>query len=142
MSGILQTISISDVPENKVEKVSAVATVGEVTTKEVANGYVSVSVPLSYSAADGSDRTFTARYNVKPEWFTPDFASTLGDLDDREKISYQINLVRNTRGLFKAAGLDSIDFATLEGSTVGFTAGPQKNDPSRLELKGFYSPKK
>jgi hypothetical protein len=142
MSGILPVVSISDVPENKVEKVSAVGVIGEVSTKEVKNGYVSVSVPITYSSADGSDRTFTARYNVKPEWFDAGFASTMSDLSDSEKISYQINMVRNTRGLFKAAGLDSMDFATLEGSTIGFTAGPQKNDPSRLELKGFYAPKK
>jgi len=142
MSGILPVISISDVPENKVEKVSAVGVIGEVTTREVKNGYVAVAVPITYSAADGSDRTFTARYNVKPEWFDPAFAKTLSELSNSEQISYQINLVRNTRGLFKAAGLDSMDFATLEGSTVGFTAGPQKNDPSRLELKGFYAPKK
>lgn len=142
MSGILPVISINDVPEQKVEKVSAVGVIGEVTTREVKNGYVAVAVPITYSAADGSDRTFTARYNVKPEWFDPAFASTLHELSTSEQVSYQINLVRNTRGLFKAAGLNSMDFATLEGSTVGFTAGPQKNDPSRLELKGFYSPKK
>lgn len=142
MSGILPVISINDVPENKVEKVSAVGTVGSVSTREVKNGYVAVAVPITYSAADGSDRTFTARYNVKPEWFDAAFAKTLPELSNSEQISYQINLVRNTRGLFKAAGLESLDFDTLEGSTVGFTAGPRKDDPSQLELKGFYSPKK
>ena len=142
MSGILPTVSISDVPENKADKVSAVGVIGEVGQKEVANGYVSISIPITYSDAQGNDRTFTARYNVKPEWFDSSFASTLPELDDKEKISYQINMVRNTRGVFKAAGLDTLDFSTLEGSTVGFTAGPQKNDPSRLELKGFYAPKK
>lgn len=142
MSGILSSISISDVPEQKADKIQAVGTVGTVTTKEVANGYVSVSVPLNYTDASGNDRTFTARYNVKPGWFEAGFASTLGDLDDREKIAYQINMVRNTRGLFKAAGLDTLDFDTLEGSTVGFTAMPQRNDPSRLEIRSFYAPKK
>lgn len=143
MSGILAAVSITDVPENKADKLSTVGTIGTVVTKEVANGYVSVQVPISYSAADGEDRTFTARWNVKPEWFDAAYAKdVVPTLDDREKISYQINMVRNTRGLFKAAGLDTMDFETLEGSQVGFSAGPQKNDPSRLEIKSFYAPKK
>lgn len=144
MSGILAAVSITDVPENKADKLSTVGTVGAVVTKEVANGYVSVQVPITYSAADGGDdRTFTARWNVRPEWFDADYAkSVVPTLDDREKISYQINMVRNTRGLFKAAGLDTMDFDALEGAVVGFSAGPQKNDPSRLEVKSFYAPKK
>ena len=77
MAGILPTVSITDVPENKADKVSAVGTIGEVTTKEVANGYVSVSIPITYTdAKTGDERTFTARYNVKPEWFDAGFAAT------------------------------------------------------------------
>jgi hypothetical protein len=138
--GILSTVKISDVPENKADKLKAVAVVGEVEQKEVANGYVSVAIPLTFTdEKSGDERTFTARYNVRPEWFEAGF--DVSTLDDKEKISYQINMQRNTRGLFKAAGLDSIDFEAVVGETVGFTAGPRKDDPSRLELKAFYTPK-
>ena len=138
--GLLSSVKVSDVPENKADKIRAIAVVGEVLQKEVANGYVAIDVPLEFTdEKSGDSRTFHARFNVRPEWFDADFS--VADLDDKEKISYQINMQRNTRGLFKAAGLDDIDFDALQGETVGFSAGPQKNDPSRLEIKGFYTPK-
>ena len=138
--GLLSSVKVSDVPENKADKIRTTATVGEVIQKEVANGYVSIDVPLTFTdEKSGDERTFHGRFNVRPEWFDADFS--VADLDDKEKISYQINMQRNTRGLFKAAGLDDIDFDALQGETVGFSAGPRKDDPSRLELKGFYTPK-
>jgi hypothetical protein len=140
MSGLLSVVAISDVPENKVDKLKATATVGEVQQKEVANGYIGISVPLTFQdEKSGDERTFTARFNVKPEWFEAGFDAA--SLEDKERISYQINMQRNVRGLFKSAGLDSIDFDAITGETVGFTAGPRKDDPSRLELKSFYTPK-
>lgn len=140
MSGLLSVVQISDVPENKVDKLKATATVGTVEQKEVANGYVGIAIPLTFEdEKSGDERTFTARFNVKPEWFEAGFDVT--SLDDKEKISYQINMQRNVRGLFKAAGLESIDFDAITGERVGFTAGPRKDDPSRLELKSFYAPK-
>lgn len=141
MSGLLNTVKISDVPENKADKLKAVGTIQEVETKEASNGYVSVAVVLDFQdEKSGNDRTFRARFNVKPEWFEAGFDVNALD-DDKEKISYQINMGRLTRGLFKAAGLEDIDFDTLQGERVGFTAGPRKDDPSRLEIKGFFQPK-
>ena len=140
MSGLLSTVKISDVPENKVDKIRAVAVVGEVEEREVANGYVAISIPLEFTdEKSGDSRTFVARFNVKPEWFDAGFS--VSDLDDKEKISYQINMQRNVRGVFKAAGLEEIDFSALQGERVGFSAGPRKDDQSRLELKGFFTPK-
>lgn len=140
MSGLLNVIQISDVPEQTVDKIKAVGTVGQVSQKEVANGYVQVSVPLTFNdEKSGDERTFTARFNIKPSWTEAGF--DLADLDDREKISYQINLQKLARNLFKNAGLDSMDYDAIVGERVGFTAGPQKNDPSRLEIKGFFQAK-
>jgi hypothetical protein len=140
MSGLLSTLKVVDVPENKVDKLRAIAVVGEVEEKEVANGYVAISIPLTFNdEKSGDERTFTARFNVKPEWFEAGFDSS--SLEDKEKISFQINMSRNVRGLFKSAGLESIDFDALQGERVGFSAGPRKDDPSRLELKGFFTPK-
>jgi hypothetical protein len=136
----LPSLKISDVPENKADKLKGIATIGEVELKEVANGYTSVSVELGFQdEKTGDERTFKARWNVKSDWFESGFDVTA--LDDREKISYQINMSKLTRGLFKSAGLEAIDFDTLAGERVGFTAGPRKDDPSRLEIKGFYQPK-
>ncbi len=140
MSGFLNTIKISDVPEQKADKLQAVGTIQDVETNEAKNGYVSVKVNIGFEdGSTGADRTFVARFNVKPEWFEAGFNAT--ELDDKEKISYQINMGKLTRGLFKAAGLEDIDFDTLQGERVGFTAGPRRDDPSRLEIKSFYAPK-
>lgn len=140
MSGLLSKVKISDVPENKADKLKGVGTISEVETKEASNGYVSVLVVIDFQdEKSGEDRTFRARFNVKPEWFEAGFDVT--GLQDNERISYQINMQKLTRGLFKAAGLEDIDFDSLQGERVGFTAGPRKDDPSRLEIKGFYQPK-
>ena len=140
MSSLLNKIKISDVPENKAEKLQAVGTVEEVETKEASNGYVAVKVVIAFQdEKSGDDRNFVARFNVKPEWFEAGF--DVSQLDDREKISYKINLQKLTRGVFKAAGLEDIDFDALQGERIGFTAGPRKDDPSRLEIKSFFAPK-
>lgn len=140
MSGLLPKIKISDVPENKADKLKAVGTISEVETKEATNGYVSVSIAIDFEdEKTGAERIFRARFNVKPEWMEAGF--TTDGLEDNERISYQINLQKLTRGVFKAAGLEDIDFDALVGERVGFTAGPRKDDPSRLEIKGFYQPK-
>lgn len=140
MSGLLTKIKIQDVPENKADKLQAVGTVEEVETKEASNGYVGVKIVIAFQdEKTGNDRTFAARFNVKPDWFEAGF--DVSQLEDNEKISYQINMQKLTRGVFKAAGLEDIDFESLVGERVGFTAGPRKDDPSRLEIKSFYTPK-
>lgn len=140
MSGLLNKVKISDVPENKADKLKGVGTISEVETKEASNGYVGVKIVISFEdEKTGAERDFPARFNVKPDWFEAGF--DVSQLEDNEKISYQINMQKLTRGVFKAAGLEDIDFDALVGERVGFTAGPRKDDPSRLEIKGFYAPK-
>lgn len=140
MSGLLNKVKISDVPENKADKLKGVGTISEVETKEASNGYVGVKIVISFEdEKTGAERDFPARFNVKPDWFEAGFDAS--QLEDNEKISYQINMQKLTRGVFKAAGLEDIDFDSLVGERVGFTAGPRKDDPSRLEIKGFYQPK-
>lgn len=143
-TGILPTISISDVPESVAEKYTATGQVGEVSLKEIANGYVSVSIPLEGVDKAGTERKITARFNVRPEWFTPGFEKSeeFESYSDNEKTSYQINMKRLARGVFAAAGLTELDFTLLEGNAVGFSVGPQSKDKSRAEVKGFFAPKK
>lgn len=144
MSVSLPTVSITDVPETIADKYSAVGNIGEVETREIANGYVAVSIPLEGLDKAGTERKITARFNVRPEWFQPDFEKTdeFESYSDNEKTSYQINMKRYVRGVFAAAGLETIDFSVLEGQQVGFTVGPQSKDKSRQEVKGFFAPKK
>lgn len=140
MSGLLNKVKITDIPENKADKLKGVGTISEVETKDASNGYVSVKIVISFEdEKTGAERDFPARFNVKPEWFDADFS--LDGAADNERISYQINYQKLTRGVFKAAGLEDIDFDSLVGERVGFTAGPRKDDGSRLEIKGFFQPK-
>lgn len=143
MSGILPTVNISDVPESIADKYSAVGTIGEVTLKEIANGYVAVSIPLEGVDKNGTDRKITARFNVRPEWFQPNFdkSEEFEGYTDAEKTAYQINMKRLARGVFSGAGIDTMDFGLLEGNTVGFSVGPQSKDKSRPEVKTFFTPK-
>jgi hypothetical protein len=143
MSTLLGSVKISDVPEVVAPKLNVpVATVGEVVQKEASNGYIAIRVPLEYEDAQGNERTFTAKFNVRPEWFDSAYkvpvGAEQGTPEYKEAISYQINMQRYTRGLFKAAGLDDIDFDQVEGSVIGFTAGPNSKDKSQLEVKSFY----
>ena len=174
MTSILPTIKVTDVPENRANKLTGLAIVGYVDQREVANGYVQVVVPLHFyngsqqpTAADlarasdtvlgGYDNgtldetlanvglhTFVARWNVRPEWFDPNYAAAIkaGQVSENEAIQYRINMSNLTRGLFKAAGTDTIDFTTLPGKVVGFSTRNRKDDPSRLDIASFYAPKK
>ena len=144
MAGILPAVSIQDVPEDVAPKYTAVGTVGTVTTREIKEGYVQVSIPLEGTASDGSEKRITARFNVRPEWFDAGFEKSedYAGYADNQRFSYQINMKKLARGVFAAAGLTTMDFDTLEGATVGFTVGPQSKDKSRQEVKGFYSPKR
>jgi hypothetical protein len=141
-------LKVTDVPENVAQKLNVpVATVGEVTLNEVKGGYTQISVPLLFEDAQGAERKFTARFNVREEWFDSSYRAPKVTEEDKgtpeyaEAKSYEINMQRNVRGLFAAAGLDEIDFDQIEGSTVGFTAGPNSKDKSRLDLKSFYKPR-
>lgn len=140
MSGILPVISVSDVPETIADKYTAVGTIGDVSTKEISNGYVAVSVSLEGTDKGGTERKIYARFNVRPEWFQAGFEKSeeYAGYSDNEKTSYQINMKKKTRSLFAGAGLDTLDFSALEGSSVGFTVGPESRDKSRQEVKGFF----
>ena len=145
--GLLTTIKLDAVPETKADKFTGKATVGEIKQKEIANGYVQVVIPFIYELDNGTERTFTARANVKPEWFSGDYAPPVGfekgTAEYNEAIAYSMNMSRIIRKLFKSAGLDTIDFDAIEGSVVGITIGPEsdKRDPSRQELKNLFSTK-
>jgi hypothetical protein len=142
MSGLLNVISIQDVPETIADKYIATGTIGEVTTKEIARGYVAVSVPLEGVDKSGTDRKITARFNVRPEWFQAGFEKSeeYANYTDNEKTAYAINMKKLVRSLFAGAGLDSMDFDALEGLTVGFTVSPQSKDKSRNEVRSFFKP--
>lgn len=139
--GLLNKVSITDVPENRAERLSVVGTIGSVQQKQAANGYVAITVPIAFETAAGDEREFTARFNIKPEWLEITSKEEIDALEDKERTSYQINLQKLTRGLFKAVGASDIDFDALEGERVGFTANPRSDDPSRLQISSFYTPR-
>lgn len=139
MSGLL-TLAIEDVPAQEAPEVNAVGVVKTVETREVSNGYTQVAVTLTYPAENGRDLNYTARWNVRAEWFTPDFKDQVATLDRNQGIQYSINMQKLTRGIFKAAGLAAIDFAALEGSRVGFKTRRRKDDASRTDINGFFAP--
>jgi len=141
MNTLVSNIKVEDVPKPEARAFKAIGLVGEVESREVRNGYVQVTIPLAYRLAetDQSDRTFYARINIKPEWLQPGFTATTTN----EQISYNINVRKLMRGLFTGAGITEgeMDFNVLQGRTVGFGTKTQKNDPSRLEVSYFFTPK-
>lgn len=86
-------------------------------------------------------QVFVARWNIKPEWLTAEFSKQFreGQIDGKEKISYQMNFAGITRGLFQALGLNAIDFAAVpHGVVVGFKASSSKKEPDRRQIRLFY----
>lgn len=170
---LLPKLNLSDVPVEKCKALNGLAILGELQVKETSNGvYVNVSVPLYYVAtkddpSNGVQATdyatlsgygepssfdaakslglsiFTARWNIKPEWFSRVFTSGLigGHIDDKEKMMYQINVAGISRSLAKSLGEDEIDFdtiATRSGQIVGFKARPSKSEPDKNQISAFY----
>ena len=174
MSGLLPTLRTDEVPQNVAKRIKGLGITGRPEVREISGGYVQVVLPLHFPPAEtpvskealegfGEKvtaaydngtvdatietlglRTFTARWNLRPEWFEPGFSQTVknGGVSDNEKIQYQINMAGLTRGLFATAGLENIDFDDVGGQVVGFTTRNRKDDPSRLDIGGFFQAKK
>lgn len=144
---VLGQIKIEDIDAKEARAFKAVGVIGTVETREVNGGYTQVAVPLAYrlSAADQQDRTFVARFNLKPEWLTPQYESKVkqGAINGSEAIQYNINVRGLLRGLFTGAGISKgqMDFSALNGKQVGFRTKPRKDDPSRLDIAAFFGPR-
>lgn len=141
MNTLVSNIKVEDVPKPEAFPFKAIGVVGEVESREVRNGYTQVTIPLAYrlKETDQSDRTFYARINLKQEWLLPGFTATTTN----EQISFNINVKKLMRGLFTGAGITegTMDFNTLQGRMVGFGTKLQKDDPSRLEVSYFFTPR-
>lgn len=168
---LLNEINVDEILDREVEPYKGNAIVGRPTLKEVRNGYVQISIPLYYPAngatlaREGWEalaqsvrnaynngltnlgqlldlQTFTAVWNVRPQWFTPEFVSELksGRVDASEKTQYQINVSGLTKSFFQAIGLATVDFDNPEivGSIVGFSNRKRKDDPTRLDISRFF----
>jgi|SRR3990167_5753326 len=135
-------LRVEDVPAPDAMPFEALGVVGTVETREVANGKVMVTIPLTYRR-DGQvdDRTFYARLFVVPAWFDPTFDPAT--LEPNDRTNYNITMKQKVRGLFIAAGVKEgeLDFRALEGRLVGFRTRQQGNDPSRLEVARFFTPR-
>lgn len=189
MTSILPKLKVDDVPENRAERLRSFGVVGKVDQREIANGFIQVTVPIYYLSkeaipADSHQivptleglaldvaaaleqgtiektaeafglRCFTARWNVRAEWFSPTYGAQVtqtrenkqrgmsGPISDNELVQYDINMSNLTRGLFSAAGLEDTDFALLTGKVTGFSTRNRKDDVSRLDIQSFYSPHK
>lgn len=165
----LPTLNLDSIAVEKANPINAVAIVGNVVMKEINGGYTSVAVPLFYApeesnlstdelaqvattlesqnyegAKDLGLRTFTARWNLREEWFDPEFRKRIdaGLVDDNEKMQYSINMGGLTRGLFKAVRQNNVDFNQVSGSIVGFKASAGKKEPDRLQIRSFFPPKR
>ena len=142
----LGRIKIEDVETKEARAFKTIGMIGSVETREVSNDYIQVTVPLTYrlSNHDKADRTFVARFNYKEEWLTPEYESKVksGVVNGTEAIQYNINVRGLLKGLFAGAGIKSGDFDTakLSGKMVGFRTKPRKDDPSRLDIGGFFAP--
>jgi hypothetical protein len=141
---LISRINIEDVPSQEARTFKAVGLIGEIEVKEVANGYLQVAVPLTYRlhSDDTQDRQFTARFNLRPEWLTPEYSAKVksGNVTESERIQYNINVKGLLKGLFTGAGVTagSMDFNLLTGRTVGFKTRNRRNDPSRLDVSYFF----
>lgn len=141
---VMGTINIEDVPTQEARGFKAIGVIGNVEAREVANGYTQIAVPLSYrlTPQDQHDRQFTARFNIKQEWLTPEYLDRVrsGSLPNNELIQYNINVKGLLKGLFTSAGVaqGSLDFTNLAGRVVGFRTKPRKDDPSRLDISYFF----
>lgn len=143
---LLGNVRIEDVPSQAAKSFKAVGVIGEIETREIANGYVQVTVPLSYRLnPNDADKMFYARWNLRPEWLTPEFVSRVksGEVSGSEKIQYDINVSGLLKGLFTGAGITEggFDFNLLPGKLVGFKTKNRKDDPSRLDISFFFKPK-
>lgn len=142
---VMGTINIEDVPKQEARGFKAVGVIGNIEAREVANGYTQIAVPLSYrlSPSDSADRQFTARFNIRKEWLTPEYLTKVqqGTITSNEQIQYNINVKGLLRGLFESAGIaqGGLDLANLAGRVVGFRTKPRKDDPSRLDISYFFS---
>src|SRR3990167_4539632 len=97
-------LRVEDVPAPDAMPFEALGVVGTVETREVANGKVMVTIPLTYRR-DGQvdDRTFYARLFVVPAWFDPTFDPAT--LEPNDRTNYNITMKQKVRGLFIAAGV-------------------------------------
>jgi len=147
MTTVFGNLTIEDAPGREVQPIKAVGRIGTVSTREISNGYLQVTVPIEYEK-NGETRHFTARWNVRPEWFTREFTERVksGGLTGTEKTQYDINFAGLTRSIFRATGLTgAFDFARLEGREVGFKTKVRKDrdmGDMREDIGGFFPPQR
>src|ERR1700747_267324 len=141
---VLGQIKIEDIEPKAARAFKAVGKIGTIETREVNGGYTQGAVPLTYDLG-GSNRTFVARFNLKQEWLTPQYKAKVrsGNVPENEATQYQINVEGLLRGLFTGAVVSAgtMDFAQLSGKTIGFGTRTRKNDPSRLDIASFFTPR-
>lgn len=150
MSTLLPVVNTKDLPSLSDEPTCAAGRVEEVEVTPSQSGeYQRVHLVVKHSTAAG-ERTAHIRFNLKPEWLTPQFAqrAKAGLLDDTEAIQYRINVAGLWRGLFSAAKLEVTDLNALVGRIIGFVVdyrydkatGLPKNDAP--EVQRFFDPAK
>ena len=145
--GLISNINLEDVESPTARPFKAAGTIGVIEQRAIANGYTQIAVPITYrlTPMDSEDRHFTARFNIKSEWLTPEFSAMAkrGDLTGTEKIQYEINVKGLLKGLFSGAGVrtGAMDFDSLAGRSIGFKTKVRRDDPSRLDISFFYQPR-
>lgn len=147
VNGLISNVNLEDVQSQTARPFKAAGVIGVVEQRTIANGYTQIAVPITYrlNPSDSEDRHFTARFNVKQEWLTPEFTAMVnrGDVTGTEKIQYEINVKGLLKGLFSSAGVrtGAMNFDSLAGRSIGFKTKVRKDDPSRLDISFFYAPR-
>lgn len=146
MVNFISNVNLEELPMQEARPFKATGIIGQVETRTIANGYTQIAVPITYRRDNSTDdRQFTARFNIKEEWLTSEFTARAkrGELEPSEKIQYEINVKGLLKNLFSGAGIPSgqINFDELAGRTIGFKTKLRRDDPSRLDISFFYTPR-
>lgn len=143
---MITNINLSDMPVDLATPLNGYAILGEVSTKEINNGYLQVNVPVYYVPSENDNkngvekdsvqdllrqevgsyeeakaaglRGFTGRFLLREEWFEQSFINQLKDLSDGDsaKISYKMNVQNVFRPLLIALGINSTDLDAVRAA--------------------------
>lgn len=148
----LGSVCISDIPKAEGVELKEIGVIGDpdpavvdggIALTEVNDTYLRLTVPIQFPADSPDRKVYKAAWLLHRSWFVPGFDQA--DITERvERIQYDINMSKLTRGLIDAAGVEEDNLFTalqeIVGRTVGFKTKKQKNDPTFTEVSYFFTP--
>lgn len=153
---LLPVVAITDLPSEYDRPVLAVGKIKDVIQSRSQSGEY-IRLDIAIDIPEGPDKgTAHARFQVKPEWFDPEWLAEFkrGGHDAKERIQFSINVARHYRTLFQIANVKSSDTSLLKGTEIGVSIDYRykaiKNEAGtitgyevseRPELDRFFAPK-